>query len=425
MTIKERLNKIGQAFSISNLNKKPPAKFKSLFPQQNFNEKQVLRIAQTVADWRCAIGLWEDVADPDKSNLLDIYNDTDLDCHITSVVQTRKSKVLNKSFKIVDENGEIDEKSTQLFRSKWFKDFVSNALDATYWGYTLVALGEIKNDKFTSVKTVNRYHVDPIRKIIVEQEGDTTGLDYTQSPASLWMIPVGDEREFGLYGKVSLMYIYKKWALNAWNEFVEMFGQPVRIGKTDIEDDESKQNMIENIRDMGANMWGVFGKDDEIDFVEAMKVNGETVYENINRFIDQQISKAVVGQTMTSDDGSSQSQATVHESILDGLVQGDSIDIEFLVNDELVPRMRSLGFSIPEGSKFMYNDEEVISSLDRSTIDKNITDMGMVLDPDYIEEQYKVKLDTEAMEARKAAEETARASAASKDIENLFSSIGV
>jgi phage gp29-like protein len=39
---------------------------------------------------------------------------------------------------------------------------------------------------------------------------------------------------------------------------------------------------------------------------------------------DKQVSKAVVGQTMSTDDGSSQAQATIHNEVRVDLLQADA-----------------------------------------------------------------------------------------------------
>lgn len=426
ISLKQRFQNAYKALTVQNLDKKQP--HKSVFPREfkDWREQQITRARQTIADWRCALEEWEDTEDSDRGDLLDIYHDAILDCHVISVINTRVNKTSNKDFKIVDKDKKVDEEATRLLKSKWFKNFVKSALSSKFWGFTLIQMGDIKDDKFQKAKPVNRYHVQPEKNLVSYEANGIEGIDYTKKPQSYWLVPVGDEMEFGLLVQVSLMYLYKKWTLNALNEFLEIYGQPIRLGKTDINDQEGFSNMVEMVRDMGANTWAVLKREDEIQLVEGVKgINGQTPHEFFNRFCDEQISKAILGQTMTTDDGSSQSQANVHENVLNDIIKDDSQDIEFLVNDELLPRMRTLGFPIAKDRFFMYNDDEVISMLDRSTIDKNLSDMGVTLTTEYLEDQYKVEIDEEAMEAKKAAEEQARASAASKDIVDLMSDLNV
>ena len=63
--------------------------------------------------------------------------------------------------------------------------------------------------------------------------------------------------------------------------------------------------------------------------------------------LDNEISKAIVGGTMVTDNGSSRSQSEVHERNLDEkLAQADSRLVEFVVNDQLFPILDYWGYGI-------------------------------------------------------------------------------
>ena len=63
--------------------------------------------------------------------------------------------------------------------------------------------------------------------------------------------------------------------------------------------------------------------------------------------LDNEISKAIVGGTMVTDNGSSRSQSEVHERNLDEkLAQADSRLVEFTVNDQLFPILEYWGYGI-------------------------------------------------------------------------------
>ena len=151
---------------------------------------------------------------------------------------------------------------------------------------------------------------------------------------------------------------------------------------------------------MGSNTWGVFNsEDDRIEFIDTMKAStGETVYERLSRYCDEQISKAALGQTMTTDNGSSRSQGEVHERISQLYIADDQKQIEFLVNDELIPRMKKIGaggvYAQLEGHRFEFHNEEKIPLKERSEIDSNIASkMGGKLTKEYIEKKYNVELE--------------------------------
>ena len=106
----------------------------------------------------------------------------------------------------------------------------------------------------------------------------------------------------------------------AWAEFGELFGQPIRIGKTDIHDKERKSSMKNMLENMGRSAYALFHSNDQIELVQAGQTDAYQVFEAFLRYADEQISKLFIGQTMTSDDGSSRSQAEVHASIFDEII---------------------------------------------------------------------------------------------------------
>lgn len=364
-----------------------------------FENNVRIRAEQTIQKFRIAQRAWENPLNPNRTLMYDIYRDVILDAQVYSQLENRKVQTIGSKFRIVDNEGEENKELTKLFKTKWFHNFLNNSVETFFYGFTLHQLGPIYEDKIRWTDIVDRYNVkpEPNFQIVVATPGEMNGVDYTKAPISNWTIPYGDYRNKGILEKVALIQLYKRWALGTWAEFMELYGQPVRIGKTQTADYESKQNMIDMLANMGTNAWGVFNLDDEIEFIDSMKSStGDSIHEHLIKYCDEQISKIIVGQTMTSDNGSSRSQAQVHEEVAESIFRNDQKDIEYMVNDELIPRLIRLGaggiYSQLKGYEFEFFKEDKISLLERSQIDKNITDMGKTLTDEYITNRYNVEL---------------------------------
>ena len=372
----------------------------------NFYKTQQLRARQTVTRFRIAQRAWENPLSPQRKLMYDIYRDCLLDTQVISLVNTRIFSTTSAKFRVVDKEGAENPQLTKLFKTKWFYDFLGSAVDTNMWGFTLHQLGPLKDDKFEYCSFIDRYYVKPEQgfKIVTENTSDLFGYDYTKYPASLWTIPDGTDTGKGILEPVSLIYLYKRWALSAWSEYAEIYGQPTRIGKIEGRDEETFNNMVEMLSNMGSNTWGVFNKEDEIEFIDTMKSGtGETVFERLANYCDEQIAKAVLGQTMTSSDGSSRSQAEVHERIASIYILSDQKEIEFVVNGELIPRMIQIGqggeYAKLQDHEFQFFYEENVSLKERSEIDSNIVSkMGKKLSNEYIEKTYNVELSDEIEE---------------------------
>jgi phage gp29-like protein len=87
----------------------------------------------------------------------------------------------------------------------------------------------------------------------------------------------------------------------------------------------------------------------EIAFEKGLAVTGpERVFETFARYIDEQISKAVLGQTMTADSGSSQAQATVHNEVRHDIAASDARAVAGAINRDLVRAYVDLNFGVQE-----------------------------------------------------------------------------
>jgi phage gp29-like protein len=87
----------------------------------------------------------------------------------------------------------------------------------------------------------------------------------------------------------------------------------------------------------------------KIEMIETAKGNGgNTLFENMVRWCDEQISKAVLGQTMTADNGSSQAQANVHNEVRLDIAAWDARQLESCINEYLVKPFIILNWGVQE-----------------------------------------------------------------------------
>ena len=114
--------------------------------------------------------------------------------------------------------------------------------------------------------------------------------------------------------------------------------------------------------------WGVFDEEDHIEFVEAAGGNGNQVYENLSRLCDEQISKLILGQTLTADGGASLAQAKIHENIANDIVRADLAFVETLVNEQLMPLLKAHSL-IADGVRFHFDYRPSLSLNEQMALD--------------------------------------------------------
>ena len=122
----------------------------------------------------------------------------------------------------------------------------------------------------------------------------------------------------GLAYAASMAFLFKRYGIRDMHRFLEVAGIPARIAKVPDADwsDKAKVNrLLMMVQKIGAHAAGVLPSSIELEFLKAGTSDGAAGYVRVAEWWDQQVSKGVLGQTMTTDNGSSKSQATVHDSV--------------------------------------------------------------------------------------------------------------
>ena len=346
-----------------------------------------------IKNWREAWQIAINVDSPNRQRLYDIYRDVEVDLHLSGCVGQRTGFVMAKSFKLVDQNGEEDEEALHYFDQAWFKQLMRYVLEANFWGHSLIELGEVATDGdgcicFSDVTLIPRKHVIPeYHRVVTDLSQDWhTGIDYHEAPFSDWLIEAGRPHDLGIYLKAATQTIPKKNMLAFWDTFGEIFGMPMRIARTTSRDKKEIDRLDRMLREAGASLSMVAGQDTEIEFVESGKGDAYNVYDKRIERANSELSKLVIGQTMTIEDGSSLSQSQTHLEVFQNLIEADCDMIRDIVNSQLLPRMARLGFPV-KGLRFDW-DYAVDYTPEQQKAYEEMVLQHYDVDPSYFEEKY-------------------------------------
>lgn len=107
----------------------------------------------------------------------------------------------------------------------------------------------------------------------------------------------------GLARVASWGWMFKMYAQRDWAIFRQTYGQPVRLGKFGPgATKEDKDTLFRAVANIAGDCAAIIPESMTIEFIEAGNLgSGHTVYKESADWIDQQISKAVLGQTATTD----------------------------------------------------------------------------------------------------------------------------
>jgi len=380
--------------------------------------EQLYRVTKDIQAWRDAVLEAESIDYPDRETLMEYYKDFVDDYQIWSGMQTRINKSISGSFRILNESGEIDKDEMSKFIDPkgfplpWFRDFIRIAIESKFYGFEVIQLGDIVDDTFTYAKKIPEQNTVPfyfeVIKDIRRGWHKENTISLKEEPFKTWLVPVGSKTDLGLINKCAPYSIYKQ-AFGSWAQHADIFGMPLRIGRTNLIDNERKENMIQMFEQMEAATYGIFDPDDTVEFIEQKgSSDPHNIYGKLIDKCDSAIAKILLGQTGTTDEKAFSGSADVHQDILEDIIFADKLDIASVVNTELIPRMKKLGM-IESGKKVFgaWDFSEKINKKDWSVIFKNLSlfynvpeeeierTMGVIVEP-------KVEFDDEGTQNKMA-----------------------
>jgi SPP1 gp7 family putative phage head morphogenesis protein len=322
----------------------------------------VTRTRVEIDSWRRAISTAEDVYYPRRTPWADIVKDLDLDAHWSSQKLIRKLSVMCKPFKVVDKvtRKEIPER-TRLFQSPWFYYLMDTRFEAKFSGTKAMEVQDLiqGNLKKSALYLIPFRHVLPERKMILLNANSTYGQVYTDDP---YILVLEEEEFLGLLCKAAPHIIFKRNAMQAWAEFCEKFGIPLRYVTTNKKDDATITRIDTMLDKLGSAAKAIFPEGTTLNFQQPNTTDAFEVFDRIIDRCNSELSKLINAVTMISDNGSSLSQSKVHKEINEKVVQSDCNEFQGLVNWEIGPQLRQLGFAFdPEKEEWIFDDTEKLS----------------------------------------------------------------
>ncbi|MDX2304622.1 MAG: DUF935 family protein [Microscillaceae bacterium] len=363
-------------------------------PLINIVKRQKWLYTVDIEHWRFAQEESLDVFRPRRITLQEVYFDCLLDAHMRAVMQSRVLNVLNTPWHIVNEDRERDEQLTRLLKKKWFFKFLRYAMESVFHGYSFIHL-DVRQGLIQDVLLIERENCVPdFFSILPDVNGDEM-ISISLPPYSDLYLMIGSS-ELGILLECAPYAIFKKNGIRLWSQFQELFGIPYRVGKYRGTDKNVMDRMEQHLREMGSAGWGLFPQGAEIEFIETSKGDAYNVFLSGIEFADKQISKRVLGQTMTTENGSSLSQSEVHERKEGNITTADLRMVEFEINDNLFAKLIKWGVPL-QGYSFEFNlSSKLPLALNQLSIDQWLI-QHFDIDGSYIEKTYGTPVKAKAL----------------------------
>jgi phage gp29-like protein len=347
----------------------------------------------------------------------DLYAEVERDPHVQSVMGSAKLNVAGMKWDVVTYQGKKEKKPSG--RNEEIADFVREILKGVGYFpqhlYNLMgALGmgfavseiiwEIKDSRIQIKEILNRpqrrFQFDAVDRSL-RLRSQTDPYFGTVLPdkkfivhrcSAQWDVPFGDALDQSLYW----MWLFKKTAIKFWMQHLQVGAASVPIVKYPANANAAlKAEALAIAQQIRNGAYGRLPDNFEILWAESTKgsINAET-YHIFLRMCNDEISKCVNGQSLTTEAGSDGGKGTqalgeVHQGTQSARDIFRAEGLSSTINKTLVKWLVDFNYANVDGYPEMRFDLEEPDDLEiESRIVKNISDAGYMIDEEELSEKF-------------------------------------
>lgn len=338
---------------------------------------------KNLTDWKNAVALATDPENPSFVFLAELYENLKLDSHLVSVIESRIYKVLRSNFIFVNESGDEVPEVKALFERPWFEEFLTEVMWSKFDGVKVLEIFHVnENLELFTAEAIPMQHINPKKGLILKEPGDETGWDYRSGVLQDYYLQIGKDNDLGMLSQLATLVLAKKLAMGSHLDYIEKYGIPPKSITTDNMTEERAEELLQMGLDMVSNHVAVLQGNEKIEFGFLPTTDAHKVFTEMIAVINAEISKRVVGQTMTTENGSSRSQAEVHQKVANDRHESDKLFAQYIINEHLIPRLLKLSSFYAPLANLSFDWDTTEEMEKGAMIDKAValTNAGFLLD---------------------------------------------
>jgi phage gp29-like protein len=334
---------------------------------------------------------------------LKIYKDILKDDQVHSVFQQRQNAVVNAEWEVTaaSESAE-DESAAEFIRDQLkvinFDEITKKMLFAIHYGYSIAEImykKELVNGYIMIedilVRDRARFKFGANDELFLHENGTKRRMNKNK----FWVHTTGSDTNDNPYGLGIAHALYwpvffKRNGIKFWLIYLEKFGMPtVQISMPSGQmNDTEKTKIAHDIIDSIQTDSGIIVPEDfVVDLIEGSR-SGTADYSALTERMDAAISKIILSQTMTTDSGSSLSQAQVHNDVKMEVIKGDADLLSDTLHKQVINPLIALNFANakpPTVYRRTEQEEDLVKLAER---DNKIASLGFECSEDYVTETY-------------------------------------
>ena len=371
-----------------------------IYPAPEAPKKETFRFVMTGATWisrdernlndvLTAIQSAERETFKDKKPYYDIVQEcTEYDAHLFSLLQRRTQNITGRVIQYTDAAGQVNEELTKIFNKQQFKSLLSEIVGSLYFGHTLIQFGEQPFDH----ELIDRRLVDGDKKVVYTSWLNRKPHPYIDDNGELFnnLLEIGNAYDLGIIKQALTYSVLKRNLLGDWAMYSQKAGN--NFEKVVYKGDKLiAQQVSEAFANAGAGAAipipeGVI----DIQSISSASSQQNELFENFYDRLNSEESKLILGQTMTTENGSSYSQSYVHLSQQELIFESDAEWVLSILNSKAFKRILNY-FRIDSTGAFQF-ENRVISVADEIEKDLKLKELGVVFPVGYLNKKYGVEV---------------------------------
>lgn len=332
-----------------------------------------------------------------------VYAETLRDDQVKSTFQQRRLAVVSSPWEVEPgiENNRAAKKAADALRENLesinFDRITDQMLFGIFYGH---AVGEIMWQLNGSMVDIGEIRVRDRQRFRYGLDGalHLQRKDFQFEPMpdrKFWTFNTGADHSDNPYGIGLAHWLYwpvyfKRNDIKFWLVFLEKFGMPTAVGKLpagQIDNTTMRNKLLDALNSIATDSAIIIPDGAVVELLEAARA-GTATYEEMKDSMDAAISKIVLSQTMTTDNGSSRSQAEVHSGVKEEVVKADADLVCESFNRTVVKWWTEYNFPAAVAPRVWRRTEPEEDLNVRADRDGKIFALGYEPTEDYITETY-------------------------------------
>jgi phage gp29-like protein len=336
----------------------------------------------------------------------EVFEEMENDPHVWACLFSRKSGVLSKDWDIMPASDSPKDQEIATFVKSALDDLdidslIRQMLDAPFHGYSVheaiwkeskerwvfdafkdkpqkhFGFDADSNLMFKSIYSLNGELMPPAKFLVTRHEGS-------------------EKKPYGvrLGSKCLWPWIFKKHGFKFWAIFTEKYGMPLAIGKySPGASKQDKDDLVQALIDLVQDAAVAIPSNSEVDFKDTGE-GKEKIHQLFLEFCESSISKAILGQTLTTqigETGGAYAAAKVHSDVRDDIIGADAKMVMAAMSNQPIWWLVDFNFGRQERyPRFVINYESEETQKDRAERDKNLVAMGLPIGTRYFYSRYNI-----------------------------------